>query len=75
MTGYLSAEVNGGSTAAPSTPSTTALNSPNQTTKSIGDLTMAAKGGQQVCQRIFITIFKPVVQRRPRIGYKKLEGS
>ena len=47
-TGYLPTEVNGGTTATPSTPSTTVLNTPNQTTKTSGDLTMAAKGGQQV---------------------------
>ncbi|XP_028408078.1 transformation/transcription domain-associated protein-like isoform X2 [Dendronephthya gigantea] len=46
-TGYLPAEVNGGATTPASTPSTTVLSSPNQATKSSGDLTMAAKGGQQ----------------------------
>jgi hypothetical protein len=47
-TGYLAAEVNGGATTTPSAPSTTVLSSPNQATKTSGDLTMAAKGGQQV---------------------------
>lgn len=46
--GYLPAEVNGGTTSTPTTPSTTILNTPNQTTKTSGDLTVAAKGGQQV---------------------------
>lgn len=47
-TGYLPAEVNGGSTTTASTPGASALTSTTQVTKSSGEINTAGKSGQQV---------------------------